>query len=258
VSPRARAGGAGSAAVYGGGGLLGIGFVLGVTEALVDGGAPLGTIPALGTSAGSWGAAALACGIRFTDALDVVAHRAPRLPDPRPGRLKGIAADLFGADTVCPTIRVVVTRLPRLDRVVLSGADHPVADLVAASSAVPGMLPPHRIGRVRYLDGAVRSFASIDLADPAARVLVVLPLAGPMFGPAGRFAEGRARQEMAKLDRERPGTGVLVVRPTPEIAALARRPDQLFDPARARAAYDLAYAEGEALRPSWASLSRAA
>ena len=36
-----------------------------------------------------------------------------------------------------PSVSVVVCELPRLRRVVLNGADYPVADLVAASSSVP-------------------------------------------------------------------------------------------------------------------------
>jgi NTE family protein len=259
VSPRKAAARAPEAAtVYGGGGLFGIGYLLGITEAFVDAGVPLGTYPALGTSAGTWAAAALALGVRFPEAMEAVGHRAPRVPDPRGGRLRAIAADLFGADTHCPTVRAVVVRLPRLTRVALSGADTPIADLVAASSAVPGMLPPHRIGRGRYVDGGVRSMASVDLADPAPRLLVVLPLAGAMFGPAGRLVSGRTEQELARVQRERPGTHALVVRPTPQIAALARRPDHLFDPARARTCHELAYEEGIGLLDAWAELGAAA
>lgn len=234
--------------------MFGIGYALGIAEALVDGGVPLGSYPALGTSAGSWAAVALALGIRFPEALEAVGHRAPRIPDPRGGRLRAIAGDLFGADTRAPTVRVVVSKLPRMTRVVLSGADHPVADLVAASSAVPGMLPPHKIGRSRYLDGGIRSLASVDLADPAPLLLIVLPMAGAMFGPAGRAMEQRAQRELSLVRAIRPGTVELVARPTPAIAALARRPDQLFDPSRAQEAHDLAYAEGMTLREEWAAL----
>ena len=239
------------AAVYGGGGLFGIGFIAGITEALVDGGADMASLPTVGTSAGSWAAAGLVLGIKFPDALRQMSDDIPRVPNPRAGRLRDIAADLFGADTRCPTVRVVACALPRFTRTVLSGADYPIADLIAASSAVPGMLAPHRVGEKRYVDGGVRSMASIDHGSPANKLLVILPLSGPMFGPTGRFIERRIGRELdIWRGRNRAGE-VIVLRPTDEIASLARRPDQLFDPYRAMRCYELAYREGVALRSHW-------
>lgn len=236
------------AAVYGGGGLFGIGFTLGITEALVDAGHPLGKRPTIGTSAGSWSAASLALGIRFADAMDLLGDRIPRRPDPRAARLHALAAELFGESTRVTSVRVVAASLPRLQRVVLSGADWPIADLVSASSAVPAMLAPHRVGASRYVDGGVRSMASIDLADAADELLVVLPMATAMFGPAGRLIERRTRRELSQWISANRDARVTVVRPGPEVAALARRPDQLFDPTRARRCYELAYQHGMTLR----------
>lgn len=240
------------AAVYGGGGLFGIGFIMGITEALSDGGSDMSRLPVVGTSAGSWAGAGLSLGLRFTDALKAMSGSIPRLPSPRAGRLRPIAADLFGSDTRCPTVRAVACSLPRFKRLALSGADHPIADLVAASSAVPGMLAPHRIGDVRYVDGGVRSMASIDFAPRAHKLLVVLPLSGPMFGPAGRWIERRIGDELDMWKTANPDAEVYVMRPTPEIAELAKRPMHLFDPFRSMRCYELAYKEGEALRASWA------
>ena len=232
------------AVVYGGGGLFGIGYSLGVAEALTDRGFDLAHAPALGTSAGSWAAAGTALGLGFSDALAQLAHRVPRVPDPRPGRLYAVAAELLGADTRVPSVSVVVASRPGVHRTVLSAADHPIADLVAASSAVPGLLAPHRIGPTRYVDGGVRSLASIDLAPAASHLLVVLPMAGPMFGPFGRLMERATRREIAAWADRNPEGTVTVVRPTAELRALVRRPDQLFDPERARRGYDLAYSLG--------------
>lgn len=239
------------AAVYGGGGLFGIGFIMGITEALADGGADMQSIPVVGTSAGSWAGAGMVLGLRFTDALKAMSGSIPRLPSPRAGRLRPIAADLFGTETRCPTVRAVACSLPKFTRLALSGADHPIADLVAASSAVPGILAPHRIGDVRYVDGGARSMASIDFAPRAHKLLVVLPLSGPMFGPAGRFIERRIGVELDTWRASNPGAEVHVIRPTPEIAALAKRPMHLFDPFRSMRCYELAYKEGEALRTAW-------
>ena len=238
------------AAAYGGGGLFGIGYLLGVGEALVAGGVDLASAPAIGTSAGSWAAGALALGITWHEAIDAIGGDIPRLPDPRAGRLKKVASEIFG-DRRAPSMRAVVCSFPRLQRVVLSGADHPIADLVAASSAVPGMLAPHKVDGRRYIDGGVRSMASADLAEPAEHLLVVAPIAGPMFGPAGRLAERVLRREMREWRDRTPGGGLWIIRPNRAIAELAGRPDQLFDPDRAKRAYDLAYEQATGILSRW-------
>lgn len=223
---------------------------MGVAEALLDGGVPLAAAPALGTSAGSWAAGSVALGLRWEHAMELLGPEAPRLPDPRSGRLRAVAAELFGERRV-PSMRAVVCSLPRLQRVVLDGADFPLADLVAASSAVPGLLAPHRVGGRRYVDGGVRSMASADLSAPADHLLVLAPLAGPMFGPAGRLAERVLRREMRDWRDRHPGGQLWLIRPNREIAALARRPDQLFDGDRALRCYDLAYTQGEGILERW-------
>ena len=107
---------ASSAAVYGGGGLFGIGYTLGVAEAFIDAGICLSSLAAIGTSAGSWAASALALGVKFHDALDLIGHRVPRFPNAKAGRLRDIAAELFGAQTRCPTVSVIACSLPRFRR----------------------------------------------------------------------------------------------------------------------------------------------
>lgn len=242
-----------TAAVYGGGGLFGIGYALGIAEAFIDSGIDLASLPALGTSAGSWAAASLALGVKFHDALDLIGDAVPRLPNPNAGRLRDIAAELFGAQTRCNTVKVVACSLPRLRRTVLRGADFPIADLVAASSAVPGLLAPQMVGERRFVDGGVRSMASIDLAPMVDQLLVVLPLSAPMFGPAGWLIERGIQSESRKWKRANPTGHRLIVRPTSAIAAIARRPDQLFDGDRARRGHDLAYEQGLGLIPRWHS-----
>jgi NTE family protein len=238
------------AVCFGGGGLFGVAYVAGVTEALVDGGALSPSTPALATSAGVWAAGALGLGVRWADALTLLAGELPRLPDPRPGRLRAVAADLFG-ERRAPAMRAVACSLPLLRRSVLSGSDHPVADLAAASSAVPGLLAPHRIGRRLYVDGGVRSMVSADLADPAEHLLVLAPVARLMFGPAGRVVEEVLRREMRRWRGANPGGRLWLIRPNHAIADLAHRPDQLFDPDRAARCYDLAYEQGAGILERW-------
>lgn len=235
---------------YGGGGLFGIAYCLGVAEALVDGGVPLGAAPSIGTSAGSWAAASMGLSIRWATSLEVLGDNIPRLPDPRAGRLHEVASLVYG-DARAPTMRAVMCQLPRLQRVVMSGADHRAADLVAASSAVPGLLAPHRIGGKRYVDGGVRSMASADLATPATSLLVIAPLAGPMFGPGGGVMERNLRRDMRRWRTANSGSTIWLIRPNHAIAGLSRRPDQLFDADRAIACYDLAYEQGRGILERW-------
>lgn len=58
-----------------------------------------------------------------------------------------------------------------------SGVD--LVDAVAASCAVPGVWPPVTIEGRRYVDGGVRSFANVDLADGYDTVLVIAPIIEP-------------------------------------------------------------------------------
>ncbi|MEZ5247688.1 MAG: patatin-like phospholipase family protein [Ilumatobacteraceae bacterium] len=238
------------ACAYGGGGLFGIAYLLGVGEALVDGGVALGRRrpsappPGRGPQAAPWHSASAGT------AIDLIGDDIPRLPDPcRAPAADRVEIFSFGTARV-PTMRAVVCSLPRLQEVVLHGADHDVADLVAASSAVPGMLAPHKVGGRRYVDGGVRSMASADLADPASNLLVMAPIAGPMFGPAGRLAERVLRREMRDWRQRHPDGHLWLIRPNRSIAELAGRPDQLFEPDRARRAYDLAYA-GDGILERW-------
>lgn len=237
--------------VYGGGGVFGVAYNHGIAEAFLDHGIDLRSAPSIGTSAGAWTAANVALGLRFDERFDHFIERIPRRPDLRPERIAELARSVFGDATRCPSVRVGAVALPTLQRHTLSGADHPIAELVAASSAFPGMLAPHRIDGVRYIDGGVRSMASADLGDAAARLLVVLPMSGPMFGPAGRLLERKTVREIEAWRQHQAGADVTVVRPTAEIADLVRRPDQLFDPELARTCYRLARAQGVALAIAW-------
>ena len=243
------------ATVFGGGGVFGIAYNLGIAEAFVDAGIDLTDAAALGTSAGAWAAAHLALEMRFADTFETFKDHIPRRPNLRNGGLRPICREVFGSDTRCPSVRVGVVSLPGLKREVLRGVEHAIADLVAASCAVPGMLAPQRIRGVRYLDGGLRSMASADLGERAARMLVVLPMSGPMFGPAGRLIERRTVREIDIWRRLHWGSEVMVVRPTPEIAALVRRPDQLFDPELAERCYALAREQGRELAAAWATSS---
>lgn len=226
------------AGVFGGGGLFGIGYGLGVVHGLASRGVDLRHSPMLGTSAGSWVAAATALEVSFET---LVALPVPRFPDPRSGVLAEIAALAFG-DRTHPNVSVVVTSIPRLRRVVLNGADTRLADLVAASSAVPGLLAPQRINGTRYVDGGVRSAVSVDVAPAADTLVIVAPLAGAMFGPFGRLVDNRTdRQQRIWADTH--GGSFIEFSPKQSTADVASLPQHLFDQERAVEAYHRGYAE---------------
>lgn len=237
---------------FGGGGPFGIAYVLGVVDALQEAGVRIGEAPMLGTSAGSWAAACL-----VTRTTHERLRRVPmiKVPNPQRGALQAIGLDLFGAARSAQVTASAV-RLPLGGRVMLSGQEHRLADIVAASSAVPLLFPPVRIGRAFYVDGGVRSLVSANRAAPAEHLLVVAPVAGAMFGPAGRGMEAMLGNEIRSWQNTTGGKGHLV-RPNAQIAGLARHPMQLFDKDLAATAYDLAYQQAAALikvRPGLASL----
>ena len=76
----------------------------------------------------------------------------------------------------------------------------PLIDAVAASCAVPLVWPPMTVKGTRYIDGAVRSIANVDLAAGYGRVVVIAPATTALryadrpavqaatFGPAVRTA----------------------------------------------------------------------
>jgi len=109
------------AGAFGGGGLFGIGYAMGILDGLREQGIDLSTAPMVGTSAGSWAAAATALGVGYEQlaALDV-----PRFPNPRSGVLSNSAQRVFG-NAMRANVRAIACALPRLRRTELDGAKFP-------------------------------------------------------------------------------------------------------------------------------------
>lgn len=229
------------AMVYGGGGLVGVAYTAGVAAGLAATGIPTATAPALGTSAGSWTASAIALGLAFDD---VQRLQPPSVPNLRPGVLAGIARELFG-EARHPLVTASAVCIRTGHRHILDGGRHPLADLVAASSAVPGLWAPHRVEGRLYVDGGLWSSTSIDAAPEADHVIVVAPLAGAVLGPVGRAAGVVLHIELVHWRRGHPGSSATLIRPDRAIARVVGiRPLALFDAATAREVYPLAYAQG--------------
>jgi NTE family protein len=227
--------------VYGGGGAFGIGFGVGVARGLAASGLAVSTAPALGTSAGSWVASLMALGIEF-GAFEGV--QTPSVPNRRVGVLADLARQLWG-EARHPLVAVSAVCVRSGRRHILDGGRYPLADLVAASSAVPGLLPPHRVDGRLYIDGGMWSATSIDAAANADEVIIVAPLAGMAMGPIGFGAGLLVEREVREWRRQHPGCRITLIRPNRAIARLAgRNPLGLFDGERAKLAYPLAYEQG--------------
>jgi NTE family protein len=229
------------AMVYGGGGVFGVAYTAGVAAGLTEAGIPVADAPALGTSAGAWTAAAFALGLDYED---YGRFDSPSVPNLRPGVLVNLARKLFG-DARHPLVSASAVHLPTARRHLLDGGKYPLADLVAASSAVPGLLPPHRIGGRLYVDGGMWSATSVDAAAEADRVIVVAPLAGTVLGPMGRTAGFLLSRELQRWRRRHPDADIELIHPDDEMARVAgTNPLGIFDPVRAREVYPLAFEQG--------------
>ena len=229
------------AMVYGGGGVFGIAYTAGVATGLAAAGVPVATAPSLGTSAGSWTASALALGLTYDD---FAAVSSPKVPTRQPGVLADVGRQLFGEQRH-PLVSVSAVCVRTRRRHILDGGRYALADLVAASSAVPGLLPPHRIDGRLYIDGGMWSATSVDAAAEADQVIVIAPLAGHVMGPLGQTAGFLLERELRRWRERHPESTVTLVRPDRTMARLAGlHPLALFDDERAHVVYPLAYEQG--------------
>ncbi|AEV84948.1 patatin [Actinoplanes sp. SE50] len=113
---------------------------------------------------------------------------------------------------------VVVDTADGRDVVLDAAAGAPLLQAVAASCAVPGLMPPVTIGEHRFMDGGVRLGAGADLAAGADRLIVIAPMA--MLG------RERIEAEMAAAG----AAGSLLIEPDQE--ALEAFGPNFMDPAR--------------------------
>lgn len=224
------------AVCFGGGGAFGFGFDMGVADGLRERGFDLRQPALLGTSAGSHTAAAIDSGLTFDDVATLWARYIDGASNHRRSSGIDLAGPIYG-ERGGTAVGAVAVRLLTLRRHVLSSDDHPLADIVAASSSVPLLVRPHRIDGKRYIDGGAVSIASIDLAPAADLLLAITPFAVKGLGIGGRIGALQARREIRSWTKQHGGS-VLQVVPSPSMTALGgRRLRDLGDMRIGRAVY---------------------
>lgn len=174
--------------------------------------------PMIGTSAGAHCAAALDLGLSF----EAVAELWERYIDGQSRWQVAKAIEL--SEPIYRTrgeldVGAVAVRLLTFRRRVLSADDHPLADIVAASSSVFPLVSPHKIDGKRYIDGGAISLASIDLSPPADLLLAITPFGVKGQGIGGVAGRWQARRETRVWSKRHRGD-VLVVTPSHAMAAI--------------------------------------
>jgi len=271
--------------VLGGGGITGIAWELGLIAGLADAGVQLADADVVvGTSAGSAVAAQILSGRPLADLYarqlaDATGERGWRMGagalarfvlaaawpgDGRRGRaylgrralaastipeaeFRQVFVSMLGA-APWPDRRLFITSVDAetgeakiFDRD--SGVE--LVDAVAASCAVPIVLPPMTVDGRRYVDGGVRSVTNADLATGCDRVVVIAPVT---FGVKRRQ---RIRHQLTAL-----GAGVRSVIVAPDAAARKAIGANVLDPARradaARAGREQAARVVDSMRAVWA------
>ncbi|GIF31570.1 patatin [Actinoplanes utahensis] len=136
---------------------------------------------------------------------------------------------------------VVVDTADGRDVVLDADSGAPLLHAVAASCAVPGLMPPVTIGDRRYMDGGVRFGAGADLATGVDRLVVIAPLAF--------LSRDRIVAEMAETGA---GRTLLI---EPDRASIEAFGQSFMDPARrpdsVRAGLRQAETLADAVREVW-------
>lgn len=275
----------GRALVLGGGGITGIAWMLGMVAGLAEQGIELRAADDIvGTSAGSVVGAQLATGVDVEEryaaqlvdpsgetasalgrgamlrlGLALIGPRDPERLRARIGRFARTARTVTEAERLAvigrrlpvhewPERSLRITAVDAYDgafRVLDRDSGISLVEAVAASCAVPGVYPSVTTNGTRYMDGGVRSPANADVAEGAARVVVLAPIVrgiGPLIGVAEQVEQLRAG-------------GARVALVSPDAAAVTAIGRNVLDPARragsARAGRAQAVAAGEAIATVW-------
>lgn len=227
--------------VLGGGGAFGIGYESGILDEFRERGAEFQDAQVLGTSAGAWVGGFIGMAKNYDDVTSKV--KTIKAPNRKPGYLQELTREVFGDDRAA-NVSAVALQLPkkgaRKPRAVkLNGGDYDLADIVAASSAVPGIFHSVQIGEHRYWDGGVRSIVSADLAPRSHTVLAIAAMTQHFMPPVGPVLELQLQRELKKWG-ENNGGKVVYIRPNRAIGELIHSVKDCFSIEIGKRAYEMA------------------
>jgi hypothetical protein len=248
----------------GGGGTFGIGAESGYLDYFKEQGADFSGARMIGTSAGSWVASFAATGKTFDEITGKIKNI--KVPNRQPGYLQGIAREIF-EDERSSNVSAMAVRRPSREQpfpkiTMLNGGEHDLADIVAASSSVPRIFAPTRIGNHLYYDGGVRSMGSANLAPKAGKLLAIAALGGSLgenirlpikslklpIGPVGRLVGPLLdlwfEHEVGQWKKQHGGETVFI-RPNREMNKLIKHPIDCFRVDVGKRAYELARIHAE-------------
>lgn len=243
--------------VLGGGGTFGIGYESGILDEFRERGAEFQNAQVLGTSAGAWVGGFIGMAKSYDDVTSKV--KLLKAPNRKPGYLQELTREVFGNDRAA-NVSAVALQLPakgarRPRAVKLNGGDHDLADIVAASSAIPGVFHSVRIGEHRYWDGGVRSIVSADLAPRSHTVLAIAALTQHFFPPVGPVLEMQLHRELKKWEKNNAGK-VIYIRPNRAIGELVQSVKDCVSIEIGKRAYEMARYQAADLIENRESISR--
>lgn len=227
--------------VLGGGGAFGIGYESGILDEFREKGAVFQDAQVLGTSAGAWVGGFIGMAKTYDDVATKL--KIVKAPNRKPGYLQELTREVF-ADDRAANVSAVALQLPakgarRPRAVKLNGGDYDLADIVAASSAVPGIFHSVQIGEHKYWDGGVRSIVSADLAPRSHTVLAVAAMTQHFMPPVGPVLEMQLQRELKKW-AENHGGKVVYIRPNRAIGELVNSVKDCFSIEIGKRAYEMA------------------
>lgn len=243
--------------VLGGGGAFGIGYESGILDEFREKGAVFQDAQVLGTSAGAWVGGFIGMAKKYDDVATKL--RIVKAPNRKPGYLQELTREVFGDDRAA-NVSAVALQLPargarRPRAVKLNGGDHDLADIVAASSAVPGIFHSVRIGDHRYWDGGVRSIVSADLAPRSHTVLAVAAMTQHFVPPVGPVLELQLHHELKRWEKNNQGK-VIYIRPNRAIGEIVHSFKDCFSVEIGKRAYEMARYQAADLIENRESIAR--
>jgi NTE family protein len=128
---------------------------------------------------------------------------------PEADRRVVIASRLPSHDWPARVVRLVAVDCESGETAIFDAASGvSLVDAVGASCAVPGVWPPVTIGGRRFMDGGTRSMDNADLAEGAARVIIVtpfglstqIPTRMPLLDVVARLRDGGAQVTVIEPD----------------------------------------------------------